>query len=411
MNSVPIWLTAFVDETGNHDLEITKDGASNLFICVAVVVNDDQSKLVEERMREISRDEFSNSEVKSSGIGGNHNRRLKILNKIKDLSFGYYALVINKSEVERDSGLKYKPVFYKYLNLMLYNRLLGGGTNLHIVADAIGGRPFMDSFLPYLEQKGKPDLFTDWDHKFVPSDLTPQVQLSDLIAGTLAWCFDSDKICEHSASFRELLKPNEIAVDSWPPKFRSLPETLPHEQDSELWDDHIHNCSVKRASRFIDEHDDREDEDVRMQVAALRHLLFLREYESSDTPQNIISDQLILHLQQQGFPMLTRQQLSSSVIGPLRSAGIFISGGSDGYRLACNIADIRRYLIHDTNIIRPMLARLKVARTGILQDTSSRYDVLKTDDFSFLRVLVDAISDHDLREALKPDKYDEEEVD
>ena len=86
MNSVPIWLTAFVDETGNHDLEITKDGASNLFICVAVVVNDDQSKLVEERMREISRDEFSNSEVKSSGIGGNHNRRLKILNKIKDLS-------------------------------------------------------------------------------------------------------------------------------------------------------------------------------------------------------------------------------------------------------------------------------------------------------------------------------------
>ena len=362
-------------------------------------------------MREISRDEFSNSEVKSSGIGGNHNRRLKILNKIKDLSFGYYALVINKSEVERDSGLKYKPVFYKYLNLMLYNRLLGGGTNLHIVADAIGGRPFMDSFLPYLEQKGKPDLFTDWDHKFVPSDLTPQVQLSDLIAGTLAWCFDSDKICEHSASFRELLKPNEIAVDSWPPKFRSLPETLPHEQDSELWDDHIHNCSVKRASRFIDEHDDREDEDVRMQVAALRHLLFLREYESSDTPQNIISDQLILHLQQQGFPMLTRQQLSSSVIGPLRSAGIFISGGSDGYRLACNIADIRRYLIHDTNIIRPMLARLKVARTGILQDTSSRYDVLKTDDFSFLRVLVDAISDHDLREALKPDKYDEEEVD
>ena len=410
MNSEQTWLTAFIDECGNHDLEIEKDGASNLFICVAVVVNDDQSKLVEERMREISRDEFGNSEVKSSGIGPKHNRRLRIISKIQDLNFGYYALVINKAEVERDSGLKYKPVFYKYLNKMLYNRLLRGGTNLHIVADAIGGRPFMNSFVPYLAQKGKPDLFTDWDHKFVPSDSVPQIQLADLIAGTLAWCFDSEKSCEHSASFRAMLKPNEIAVDSWPPKFRSLPES-PNDRDSELWDDQIHYCSVKRASRFIDEHDDPEDEDERMQVAALRHLMFLRDYESSDTPQNIISDQLIQYLQQQGFPILSRQQLSSSDIGPLRSAGIFISGGSDGYRLAYSVADIRRYLIHDINIIRPMLARLIVARTGILQDTSSQYDVLKTDDFSFLRVLVDAVSDHDLGEALKPDKLDEEDVD
>ena len=81
MNSALTWLSAFVDETGNHDLEIEKDGASNIFICVAVVVNDAQSKLIEARMREISRDEFNNSEIKSSGIRGNHNRRLKILNQ------------------------------------------------------------------------------------------------------------------------------------------------------------------------------------------------------------------------------------------------------------------------------------------------------------------------------------------
>jgi len=403
------WLTAFIDESGNFDLEIEKSGASNLFVCVAVVVDELQSKLVEARMLEISRDEFSNSEVKSSGIGGSNTRRIRVLKKLADLSFGYYALVINKADIDRDSGLQFKATFYKYLNRMLYNRLLNGGTSLHLVADEIGGQKFMDSIVPYLKGKWVPELFNQWDHCSVASNNSPQVQLADLIAGTLAWCFDPDKECEHSDTFRELLKPKEIAIECWPVQYQPLP-TLSADAEDELWDENIEACSMNRATRFIQEFSEHDKEEVRMQVATLRHLLFERRYESTDKQNNKISDELIRHLKNQGFQTLTRQQFSSKVIGPLRDRGILISGGSDGYRLACSAADIRRYLIHDLSIIRPMLDRVKIARRGLLQDTSNRYDALSSDDFSFLRVLVDAVSEHDITEALSQNNDPDEEM-
>ena len=399
MNTAATWLTAYIDETGNNTLEIEKEGASNLFICVAVVVNEEQNKLVEQRMREISRDEFSGSEIKSSGIGKKHKRRLKILNKVKDLSFGYYALVINKSDIKRDSGLQYKPVFYKHLNQMLYNRLLKGGTNLHIIADTIGGQAFMDSFGPYLKRKGKPDLFSTWDHKFADSKQTPQIQLADLVAGTLAWCFDKEKKCNCRDEFRNLLKPKEIDIGSWPLIYR---DSAPAEAIGfgGKWDDHIYSCSVNRALKFIDEFDSHDKEDRQMQVAVLRHLIFIQQYENSDSSISLVSDALINHLRHLGFPKLSRQQLSSRVIGPLRDWGILISGGSDGYCLACNTADIYRYLDHDKNIIEPMLIRLNIARKGILQDTSNQYDVLESDEFGCLRLLAEAMSDYKVKEAL-----------
>jgi len=406
------WLTAYIDETGNFDLEIEKSGASNLFVCVAIVVDEVQSNLVEARMLEISRDNFSGAEVKSSGICGTHKRRITVLEKLADLSFGYYALVINKAEIQRDSGLQYKEPFYKFLNQMLYRRLLNSGTSLHLVADAIGGRKFMDSFLPYLKSRLEPDLFNHWrwDHRFVSSKESPQVQLADLIAGTLAWCFDPEKKCEHSNTFWELLKPKKIDIECWPVQYQQIP-ALDADAGEEQWDEHIYACSTNRATKFIQEFSEHDKEEPRMQVAVLRHLLFERLYESSNEPSNKVSDELIRHLKRQGFQDLTRQQFSSKVIGPLRDQGILISGGSDGYRLACSAADVRRYLIHDMSIIRPMLARLKKARTGLLRDTSSRYDALASDDFSFLRALVEAVSDHDITEALAQNSELDAELD
>lgn len=408
------WLTAFIDETGNFDLEIEKGGASNLFVCVAVICDEQQSELVRTRMLEISRDHFSGNEVKSSGIGGNHRRRITVLEKLTDLSSGYYALIINKAEIEKDSGLRFKAPFYKYLNRMLYNRLLNGGTSLHLVPDEIGGKAFMESFGPYLKGKFFPELFSQWDHHFVNSKECPQVQLADLIAGTLAWCFDPGKKGEHSGTFRELLKSKEIGIECWPVQYQQLP-ALGADAEEAQWDEHIEACSLNRATRFIQEFSEHNKEEIRMQVSTLRHLLFERRYERSNEPTNKISDELIGHLSDQGFPKLSRQQFSSKIIGPLRDRGILISGGSDGYRLACSAADIRRYLIHDLSIIRPMLARLKVARRGLLQDTSNQYDALSSDEFSFLRTLADAMGEHEITEALaqkdEPEETEKPELD
>jgi len=404
------WLTAYIDESGNHDLETTKSGASNLFVCVAVIVDSNQNHLVDQKMRSISSDFFSGSEVKSSNIRSKHRRRLEILKEIKNLSFGYYALVIDKGQIEKDSGLKYKPVFYKFLNNMLYNRLLRSGTNLHIVADEIGGKAFMDSFLPYLKRKGKPDLFTDYDHRFASSAATPQIQLADLIAGTLTWCFDESKTSSHKRVFRDLLKPKETGIASWPLRHHGIPG-ISEEDASHEWDETIHECSINRAYNFIQEYDDESGEKRRMQVAVLRHLIFLREFEDELSPGAIISDQLIRYLKKEGFDELSRQQLSSQVIGPLRDWGILISGSSDGYRLVCTVADIDRYLFHNSSIMGPMISRLKIAREAIRHDTSNQYDILVSEEFSFLKIIVESASEKDVEMAIRTGKEDGAEFD
>lgn len=386
------WLTAYVDESGNHDLEIDKEGASNLFVCAAVIVNSNQDRLVKQKMEDISSTFFSGSEVKSSNIGSNNRRRLSILEEIEKINFGYYALVINKAQIEKDSGLSFKPIFYKYLNNMLYSRLLRSGTNLHIIADEIGGKAFMSSFLPYLKKKGKPDLFTDYTHKFASSEDTPQIQLADLIAGTLTRCFDKDKISSQKTQFRELLRSKELGIASWPLRHQFISE-ISLNDSAHRWDNIIHECSINRAFNFLQEYEGSSDEKHQMQISVLRHLIFLREFEDEGSYGSVISDRLIAYLMKEGFPELSRQQLSSQVIGPLRDWGVLISGSSDGYKLVCTVADINCYLFHNLSIIGPMLSRLNTARQGIRQDTSNQYDILADKNFSFLKSIAECAAE------------------
>lgn len=398
-NSSATWLTAYIDESGNHDLETSKSGASNLFVCVAVLLDGNQDQLVERKMQSVSNDFFSGSEVKSSGIRSKHNRRIEILEEVCKTHFGYYALVINKSQIFKESGLKHKRSFYKFLNNMLYARLLRSGVNLRIVADEIGGKQFMDSFLPYLKKKGKPDLFTDYTHRFASSKLTPQVQLADLIAGTLAWCFDESKGSAPTKQFRDLLKPKEIGIASWPQHYTGFVGVLDDGEENER-DAHVQECSINRAYRFIDEYEEDPDDKRRMQVSALRQLVHLRVLEEETPAGTIISDRLIHHLKREGFDIASRHQLSSQVIGPLRDCGILIAGGSDGYRLVCTVSDINRYLLHNACIMGPMISRLRTARESVKHDTANQYDILDADEFTLLRTIVESASEQELKKAV-----------
>lgn len=129
------WLTAFVDETGTNDLGADKPGTSHLFICVAVLVDDKGLAATETAIRQLSQDLCSGAEISSKRIGSDHKRRIKFLKPLQALPFAYYALVINKDRIPKDSGLRFKPIFYKYINRMLYERLAKAGQNLRIIAD------------------------------------------------------------------------------------------------------------------------------------------------------------------------------------------------------------------------------------------------------------------------------------
>jgi hypothetical protein len=390
------WLTAFVDETGTNELDADKPGVSHLFICVAVLVDEQGLAATDAAVRALSQDLCSGAEISSKRIGTDHKRRLEFLQPLQPLPFGYLALVINKDRIPKDSGLRFKRSFYKYINRMLYERIAKTGQNLRIIADQIGGNDFMASFKAYLEARGLPSLFQQFDHLFAESTKTPLIQLADIIAGTLTYCFDPAKTGPYSAQLRELLRPREAGIQCWP--WEPIPESQPP-QHGAAPDDLLQRTLSERVVKFLTEHENSSDTERQMQAVTLSHLLFARQFEDRES-QAIISDALMVRLRDQGFEELHKQAFQSRVIGKIRDEGIILAGAADGYRLALTAADIQDYLDHDRSIIEPMLGRVLKARETVMSETGGTYDVLLGPANERLRRLAETLRDSQVETAV-----------
>ncbi len=370
---------AFLDEYGNLSLETQKEGATQLYIPVAVLVNDECRNEGEGKLREIQKNEFSGGQIKSRNVAGNHLRRLRILKTLVNVDFCFVAEVNDKSRIPRDSGLKYKAVAYKFLNRQLYERLCDGIRNVEIYPDPHGAKEFMESFRAYMDKNySKPSLFHELPkyHDVPSAAAEPFVQVADFIAGSLARVFTPELRCNESDAFYELLRPKCVGMNGWPPQRRFVPVADGNplaEEDEEVW-----RCALDRALLFIERNENENDTNVKMQVASLKRLLFESQL---GTPDNfVVSDELIRHLQRIGFDDIKeRRQLSEKVIGKLRDADVLIAsrGSSDGgYRLPTTVSDLLNYLDHDTKLIIPMLDRLKRAKNVLALHTSGRVNFL-----------------------------------
>ena len=380
------WITAFVDETGTNELDSTKPNVSHLFICVAIIVDEAGLKKTEAAMLKLSEEFCGGAEIKSNKIGKKHDRRLKFLNGIKDLPFEYFALVINKEQLNKDSGYQYKTSFHKAINSMLFQKLANRGARVRIFADRFGTKEFMDSFTKYFDNKIPPDLFNKFEHSYAESKETPLIQLADLIAGTLSYCFDDSKKSEFSSKFRKIIKEKEIGIDSWPKKSYKIPKEKP-KSDSE-WNERLKKDNINRAIDFIYKHQQSNDIDRRMQASTLSRLLFVKNYEI-DEKQSVFAVELINQLARQGFEKISEQDFRSKIIGKIRDGGIILSGSGRGIRLATTIEEICKYMKHDSNMIEPMLTRLLLAVQATKIDTSSQLDIFQSGDMKCLKALID----------------------
>ncbi len=381
---------AYIDECGNPDLEIEKAGASPLFVCVAVLVDDSEQGALENGADEVSRAHFSGSPLKSSNVGRDDARRLRILKDLCAVEFRYYALIVDKAAIKRDSGLQWRRTFYKYLNRMLYTRIAQGCAELRIHADRLGGQDFMTSFQAYMKAHQLPDLLSDIHPIFVNSRECQGVQVADFVAGTLTRCFDPTGPSPNASRMRDLLRKHEIGIRSWPVLWQQGAQA-----DDEMrtdWDADIRNAAMYWIQRLEEQYDDDPNEDRQSQLHVARHLLYLRAHGDGD--RTITATQLIQYLARNGLPEYSSQAFHAKVIGPLRDAGIVIAGSHDGYRLAMNYDDVRRYVEHGSIVIEPMMARLERAREQIKFATSNRLDILGEDSFLRLKALADRFSDY-----------------
>lgn len=383
------WLHAYIDETGTNELDVSKQGVSNYFICVAVVIEETNAENFVQSLDQLAHDLCSGAEITSKRLGSDHDRRMKFLERIKDFPFGYYAMVIRKDSVPEESGLHYKRSFYKCINKMLYRKLVSGGRSYRIFADTIGGQDFMDSFKDYLTRQMKPDLFSDYTHEFRDSATCRMIQIADLIAGTLGYCFEPNKRGDHSLQFRNVLAAKEMGVDTWPLEYFN-PESASLSQSRPTVDFSI--PVLQRISQFIQAREESTNPIHKMQIEVIRMLRFAIEFEHSSR-QLICSDELISRLRKQGYEDISKRAFTKDVIGDIRMHGIILAGSSKGYKLALTLDDVTNYLEHNKNIIEPMIAKLSKARQSVKLDTANAVDILEAEPYRLLAKLVESATD------------------
>jgi hypothetical protein len=379
-------ISLFVDEYGGPGLELEKHGPSKFYIVTAVIVPTEELGTVREAAEVIRRRFFQTGEMKSSTLAERDDRRAAVLQELNVLSFTTFSLVVDKRELDRESGLAYRGSFYKTIHRRLFDRLVRVFENVGIVADEFGTAEFMVGFGDYLHRQLLPDLFRQRTFKQMKSTDEVLLQVADVISGTLARCFDPDKLSERGDEFLRLVRAKSIGISSWPP--RRLPVGQPELRPSidGKHDGVVRDHCLRQAQLFLEEVD-RDSPDGRLQAEALEYLVSQAEFV--DDHAFVPTQVLVEYLNRQLGENISEYRLRTTVIAPLRDAGVIIASSSKGYKLPISEVDLAHFVMHANAIIPPMLGRLRRAREDLRQASLRELDILGTEEFAHLRRLVD----------------------
>ncbi len=380
---------AFIDESGNHDLHTEKGGASDYFIVLAIIVKEKNLLAVEKGVEAIRTKHFQKGEMKSNSIKDKdgHSRRIRILNDINNIGFRFFAIAVNKSAVDRDSGLQYKKSFIKFVNGLLYRQLFGNFQDIVCYGDAHGSAEFIESFNSYVDKNHKPDLFWKSHIEVVDSKSNVLVQLADFIVGTIAKVYEGKKNPALNEAYISLLKSKAIRVDEWPTKYQTY---YPQDEPSNEFDSFIYKHSLGCAEQFLDRTRDAHDEESRLQVALLSHLIFVSRFDPSRS--YISTAELLHHLNEVGFGKVTEQAIRSSIIAKLRDNAVIISSCNKGYKIPKSYEDLVDFVERVNGLVIPLLDRLNKARNSFNLASGGEVDLLKGPNFPHLVSFLDALT-------------------
>jgi len=376
---------AYIDESGNHDLSTEKSGASRYFLVLAVVVKRNSLPALTAGVTQIKADFFGQGEMKSSRV--KEDRRIRILSALAPLPFRFYAVAVDKSRVDRDSGLAYKTSFIKFANGRLYNALFQNLTDLTVYADGHGGAEFIESFKKYLETAHAPDLFSRPQIEIVDSRHEVLVQLADFLVGTAAKIYENKASAEARKVFLDFLGQKRIRIDEWPPRFETqYPAAL---GTSDL-NQQVRTISLRAAAQFLSEFSEAEETEARIQYAFLSYLLFRAEFPSEE--EFMSTPELIEHLGSLGFKDVDKHYLRSNVVSKLRDRGVLIASSPRGYKIPTGYPDVIGFAELVDGIVSPLLQRLRRANDVYSLGSAGAIDFLGDDRFRKLRQILEVDS-------------------
>ncbi len=371
---------AFTDEAGNNGFDFSKDDISTHFIVTAIMVEEDKIKEIENEVEEVRKKFFQTGEMKSSLVGKNHERRIKVLKQLSKINFKIFSVVVDKRDIKGYRGLQYKKSFYKFINNVVHKELRSAFPVLTICADEIGNNEYMKSFIRYVKEKEEtPNFLQDREFYFENSKNSVILQLADFISGTLLYTYDETK-SQGAPNFMDILNKNIIRIENYPKKIESY--IFNGGALSQEYDEKISNISLRRAQLFIEKFQDSEDEDVKVQLLVLKYLCF--RFINNDTRKYIQTKEILNSLRQNNGIDIKTQYFRTKVIAKLRDNDVIISSSSKGYKLPAKKEELYDFINHGTTIIIPMLARLKKCRDIVKLETMGELDLFDNSEYNEL---------------------------
>lgn len=375
---------AFVDESGNHDLDTTKSGSSGFFVVCSVIVAEENLPLAYELAEAAKIRHFQAGEIKSSKLKAKDaDRRKRILMDLAELPLKLYFTVVDKRRVRQDGGLQFKKSFIKYVNNILYSRLFDHCQDLHLTVDEHGGLEFQAGLRNYVAERYSDDLFRESEFTIKSSKDDVLIQVADFFAGTVAHIYEGKASSDVVEVYKSILRNHTIGLLEWPPHYQPL--IPPPMDDSAAADYLVHQQALKQANKFREKAGKHPDEEQRLQICILDYLQFRSEFVGDEY---VSTEDIASHLANRGFLGLSDQKIRSSGIAKLRDADVIIASAPKGYKIPRSRADINDFLELASSQILPLLDRIKKARDVYRLSSVGDYDILESDQFSDIRKLL-----------------------
>lgn len=373
---------AYVDEFGAFGYNFENEGCSTHFIIAAIIVDENDITMIKHSVESIRNKYFPNGEIKSSRIGKDHRKRISILNELKVLPFKIFALVCDKRRIYEQSGLRFKPSFYKFINNLAYQELRTSFSNLVITADEVGENEYLKSFAKYIREREIPlSLFDKSLFRFENSKDDLIIQVADIVAGSLAYNYDEHKKDRADGNnYKSILASKLLMIKEFPQTFATF--DIQHNDMNPQYNAQIADICYRRAKLFMETHKDPDEIEVKQQVAVLDYLLF--RFMNRSPRKYIPTKELLNQLCYLGFDKMSIHAFRAKIIAKLRDDGVIISSSPDGYKIPSSEDELEDFINRGKTIILPMLSRLKKCNDIIKMGTSGDIDLFQRAEYQVL---------------------------
>lgn len=374
---------AYIDESGDECLDLQQGNASSFYVVCALVVDPAHLDQVIQRFQEVRNRYFKNREMKSSGISSDVLRQA-IVQDLTGVPYSLHVLVGNKKLIT-SPGLRYPKSFIKHLHGFLYKEVLKDYSGVHIRADQVKNRAFMDEMSTYLTKNNLFGLFDMNSFEFVDSKSDVCIQVADFIGGSIRACFERNPQTPFTDPTMQKLNWHINQIHTYPDSYRRYIAKIPGVGE---FDQKIESRAVLEAEEFLRKHRADEELDRELQVEAVRSLLLALAKGDNWVPTGSLMERLNVIA-----PEPLSEQSFRGVIGKLRDAGLLIaSKTTGGYKLPTSMADMIEFVNRQNSQLTPMIHRVQVAQQTVRRATDNAVDILAAPEFQNLRAAVMAAS-------------------